>query len=91
MSPSIAYSSAADRAQASPAQRGDAPAHGVIEVAPIGVQLAAQQREQARFAGAVRAEEPILSPGLRATSAVRADFGAADELSWESESWRVRK
>jgi len=43
---------------------GHAPALRIIDLALIGLQLAAQQREQARLAGAVVADQADLVAGI---------------------------
>ena len=59
---------------------GDAPSRGNADLALVGVKLALQQREQARFARAVRADEADLVAGAeRDIGAFEQQLGAAAE------------
>ena len=79
VSPSIAYSSAGALERGRLLRDvGDAPARREIHLALVGVQLAAQQREQARLAGAVRADQADLVAGVeRDVGAFEQHLGAA--------------
>ncbi len=58
----------------------DAPLRGIVELAFVGVQLAAQQGEQARLARAVRADEAdALARIERDIGAFEQELGAPDE------------
>ena len=59
---------------------GDAPARRVVDLALVGVQLAAQEREQARLPRAVRSDQADLVPGIeRGVGAFEQRFRAAAE------------
>ena len=74
MSPSIAYSSAGrSSAGVSCATCATRQRRGEIDLALVGVQLAAQQREQARLARAVRADQADL------VARVERDVGAFEQ------------